>query len=52
MGSQISVEVILLVILVCGAYYATHKNTYIILPERSAYEGNPQGNQGVGADDR
>jgi hypothetical protein len=52
MGSQISVEVILLVILVCGAYYATHKNTYIVLPERSAYQGDAQGNQGVGADDR
>jgi len=49
MASQISVEVILLVILVCGAYYATHRSTYIVLPESHGSHGR---DVYAGGDDR
>jgi hypothetical protein len=38
MRSQISVEVILLVIIVCGAYYMTHRNNVIVIPSERRYE--------------
>jgi len=37
MRSQISVEVILLVIIVCGAYYITHQNNVIVIPSERGY---------------
>lgn len=38
MASQLSVEVILLVIIVCGAYYLTHKNNVIVIPSETRYD--------------
>jgi hypothetical protein len=37
MGSQLSVEVILLVIIVCGAYYITHRTNVIVVPSERSY---------------
>ena len=39
MSSQISVEVILLVIIVCGTYYITHRNTLYIPSEQHSHMG-------------
>ena len=53
MASQISVEVILLVIVVCGAYYATHRSTYIVIPERPDSPESPERPETYpGGDDR
>lgn len=51
MRSQISVEVILLVIIVCGAYYMTHRNNVIVIPTESRYE-QPMREPARGGDDR
>jgi hypothetical protein len=53
MRSQISVEVILLVIIVCGAYYMTHRNNVIVIPGETRYlPGERRYEQSGKADDR
>lgn len=51
MSSQISVEVILLVIIVCGTYYMTHRN-FIVIPreEPALMLGNPYMGEAKGDD--
>jgi hypothetical protein len=45
--SQVSVEVILLVIIVCGAYYITHRDRVQIIPIETRH-----GSERMGGDDR
>jgi hypothetical protein len=55
MRSQISVEVILLVIIVCGAYYMTHRNNVIVIPGETGYDmpaREPAREPARGGDDR
>ena len=49
MRSQLSVEVILLVIIVCGAYYITHRPTVHVIPSETRYVSDSSAAKG---DDR